>query len=127
MKFFFHIRIQGTLKNKSDTIFYSYIGDGFGPPDQSRLHFADNSGYFEKFDPNEHIWEVHDITNPLWEGSRMVPIKPLLEYTFSSSLTWESYESETGSYRFRVAYYNEVDPDSNAILYHDYSNIFKLK
>ncbi len=83
---FFHIYIQGTLINKSDTLFYSYIGDGFELPEQSRLHFAHNSGYLEKYDPNEHIWIVHDITNPLWEGSRMVPIKPLLEYTFSSNL-----------------------------------------
>jgi len=124
----FSIIIQGNLLNNSDTVFYSRIGDGFGPPEQSNLYFSGNSeGYLEKYNSDEDTWEVQSFSSVLIEGTRMVPLKFSQEYSISSNLTRMSDHTEIGIYRFRMDYYDIADPDSNTVPYYDYSNTFEIK
>jgi hypothetical protein len=124
----YRISIQGTLLNKSDTVYYSRIGDGYGPPEQTDLIFAGNSGgYLEKYNPNKEIWEEQGILSFLFEGSKMVPIKPSQTYSIRSLLSSNGEANDTGIYRFRVDYYDLLDPDSSIIPDHNYSNTFELR
>jgi hypothetical protein len=52
-----------------------------------------------------------------------VPIQSLQEYAFSSVIVRTAEEIESGMYHFRLDYYDEVDPDSNIVSYHDYSKL----
>ena len=123
-----YIIIQGTISNESDTIFYSRLGDGFGPLEQEQLIIACNSeGYIEKYNESDNSWNEKDICLYLIEGSRFVPVKPSQVYSFISHLEKSSDENETGKYRIRIDYYNIENPDSILTPFHDYSNTFELE
>ena len=119
--------IQGTLINKSDSVFYSRLGDGFGPPEPLNLYLAGNSeGYLEKYYSQEDVWKVQNFALYIIEGTKIVPIKPGQTYSISSVLSRASGVNESGTYRFRIDYYDTANPDSTTVPYHDYSNTFEI-
>ena len=122
------IIIQGTLTNESDSIFYSRLGDGFGPSEQEQLFIACNSeGYIEKYNESDKSWNEKDLCLYLIEGSRFVSVRPSQDYSIFGHLAKNRDENETGIYRIRIDYYDIENPDSIATPYHDYSNSFEIK
>jgi len=122
------IFIRGTITNESDSIFYSRLGDGFGPSKPEELFIACNSwGYIEKFNESDNLWKESDICLFLIEGSKIVPVKPSQVYSIYSDLAKNRDENETGIYRIRIDYYDIENPDSIATPFHDYSNSFEIK
>ena len=122
------ISIQGTISNESDTIFYSRLGDGFGPLEQERLYIASGSdGYIEKYRNSDKSWNERELRSTLIEGLRIVPIKPSQDYSINSYLTKSKDEDETGIYRIRIDYYDIENPDFTVISFQDYSNTFEIK
>jgi len=123
-----YIIIQGTTTNESDSIFYSRLGDGFGPSEQEQLFIACNSeGYIEKFNEFDKSWIEKDLCLYLIEGSRFVPVRPSQDYSIYGHLVKNRDENETGIYRIRIDYYDIIKPDSNATPFQDYSNSFEIK
>ena len=122
----YSILIRGMLKNKTDTIFYSKIADAFAG--DSPCCFADNSdASLEKYDPSDDVWRVSKLTGLLIEGAKIAPLQPSIDYFFQSFLRTSSDQNESGTYRFRLDYYMQADPDSNAVPFYDYSNAFILE
>ena len=122
----YSVLIKGTIENKTDTIFYSKIADAFA--DDTPCCFSDNSGAsLEKFDPSENVWRVKNLTGLLVEGSKIAPLQPSLEYFFESFLRTSADQKDPGTYRFRLDYYMQADPDSNVVPFFDYSNEFILE
>lgn len=120
-----YILLYGTLINEADTVFYSKIGGFYG----GGHYFSGHSDAFlEKFDSSENVWTTKDIAARLYEGPIFVPLQPFENLSFSSHLTKKSDQNESGTYRFKLNYYNQVVPmDSNVTPYFDYSNEFVLK
>ena len=122
------IIIQGTLTNESDSIFYSRLGDGFGPSEQEQLFIACNSeGYIEKYSESDKSWNEKDLCLYLIEGSRFVPVRPSQDYSIFGHLAKNRDEIEIGIYRIRIDYYDIENPDSIATPFHDYSNTFDIQ
>lgn len=122
----FSIVMYGMLTNETDTVFYSKIGDLFSG--DMPCCFVRNSGaYLEKYNPVEKQWEIKNITALAFEGTKLVPLQPSQNYSFSSYLFTNSDQDETGTYRFRLDYFIQEDPDSSITPYFDYSNEFELK
>lgn len=119
-----YILIYGTIINETDTVFYSRIGGLFGG---GRSFSGNSDAFLEKFDPSENVWRTKDIVALLYEGTKFVPLQPFENSSFSSQLTKKSDPNESGAYRFRLDYYSEADPDSNAVTYFDYSNEFIIE
>ena len=123
-----YIIIQASLQNESKTIFYSCIGDGFGPSEQEQFYIAAGSdGYIEKFSESANSWIEKDLSSLLIEGSKVVPIKPSRAYSITAHLSKDREEHETGSYRIRIDYYDVVNADSGKIAFRDYSDVFAIK
>ena len=123
-----YVHILGTLRNKSDTIFYSSLGDGFGPSEQGELHIACNSdGSIEKYNESNNSWEKSDICSYLIEGTRVASIKPAQDYSIFANIAKKRDEEENGKYRIRINYYSRQNPDTSAIPFQSYSNAFQLK
>ena len=122
----FSIAIYGTINNVSDSVFYSRIGELFSG--DTPCCFSGNSdAYLEKYDPSEDIWRVNNIASLLFEGTKSVAIEPAQHYSFSSYLFSGNDQDESGTYRFRLDYYTQENPDSGVAPYFDYSNEFVLK
>lgn len=123
-----YIYIQGTISNGSDTVFYSRIGDGFGPLEQELLYIASFSdGYIEKYSESDDFWKERELNFFLQEGVRVVPIRPSQDYSILCRLSKNIDEDETGKYRIRIEYYDINNPDSTVIPFLDYSNTFELQ
>lgn len=123
-----HIIIQGAISNESDTVFYSRLGDGFALFEQERLYIASFSdGYIEKHSESDNSWKEREFLAPLFEGVRVVSIRPSKDYSISGLLSKSRDESETGKYRIRIDYYDIENPDSTVTPFHDYSNTFELQ
>ena len=124
----FHIIIEGTLENKSTYTFYSQVGDGFGPPEQHQLLFANNSaGSIEKFDDSDKSWEEIHVLGLLIEGSRTIPIKPSINYNIYAHLSRDKDEIEKGKYRLRIDYNENSDLNDAETQFQDFSNVFEIK
>ena len=124
-----YIIIQGQLENKSDSIFYSRLGDWYNSlSEQKELLIAGNSaGYIEKYNESDNLWHEINILALLIEGSKFVPVKPLLIYSIYGHLIKDNDTEEKGKYRLRVDYYEHEHPDSAVSPFQDYSNTFRIQ
>lgn len=121
------LTVRGTVDNSTETVYYSKTGDGFGPLEQERLFFADNSaGYLERYDSVESTWREVNLLTVLIEGSRFVPLKPEKQYSFETFLLWREDKEENGIFRLRIDYYDQSEPGEIAKPFKDYSNMFTI-
>jgi len=76
------ISIPGLISNKSGTVFYSRLGDGFLLGEQLNLFIAVGSdGYIEKYDASDSTWKERELRSFLIEGVKVVPINPSQDYS----------------------------------------------
>ncbi len=122
------IIIQGSLENKSEVTYYSKTGDGYGPPEQDQLFFAENSaGKIEKYNQSDNSWYETNILGFLIEGSRFVPLNSSKVYSIYAHLTINKDREEKGKYRLRIDYYDNINPKNNSKPFKDYSNTFLIR
>lgn len=122
------IVIEGELQNRSTKIYYSRVGDYWGPTDL--VLFAQNSaGRLEKLDEYGYKWNEIYLLGMLIEGSKFIPIEPTKNYTIYAHLYIDNdkYKDETGKYRLRIDYFNSVEEAEEATPFSDYSNIFEIR
>jgi hypothetical protein len=63
----------------------------------------------------------------LIEGSRFVPLKPSKIYSIYGHLFSQKGQEEKGTYRLRIDYYVNSNPDAAETPFRDYSNSFEIK
>lgn len=122
------LNIYSTVKNISHNTYYSQVGDRINSaPEQERLSFAENSaGFLEKYNEKDCVWNETALLGILIEGSRFVFLKPSGQYTIDTYLRKNINETEKGIYRFRIDYYDNLNPDIDIFPYRDYSNVFEI-
>lgn len=120
-------QIQATIRNNSTLTYFSKLGDGFNSSiDQDNLFVADGSGAsIERFNP-DGMWSAmpRDL---LIEGTRFVALRPQTSYRLTAAPLYLWRGDESGQFRFKVEYFDRVDPSPEISPKVDYSNIFTIR
>lgn len=118
-------QIEAAVFNQSDRTYYAKLGDGFnGSLDQETLFVAEGTGGFiERHEP-DGSWRAMP-RGMLIEGTRFVALRPQKNYRLISSLyNWRGDES--GQFRIKIEYFDQIDPPPGNSLRVDYSQIFRI-
>lgn len=117
--------VRATLVNKSDQTFYAILGDAMiGSLDQEDLHVAYGShGRLEQLQTADS-WRALP-SGILIEGVRFIALRPRQSYRLLTHLH-ALQGNETGTFRIRVEYFDQIDPPEDTAPRLDYSNVFTI-
>lgn len=117
-------QIEAALINISAQTLYANLGDGFDSSiEQDNLFIAEGTGGFVEQSASNGVWTPMP-RGILIEGSRFVALPPNRSYRLLAYLPWNP--TETGTFRLRVEYFNQITPPPGTEPMNDFSNIFSI-
>jgi hypothetical protein len=118
-------QIEATVFNHSDRTYYAKLGDGFNSSlNQETLFVAEGTGGFIERDESDGSWRAMP-RGMLIEGTRFVALRPQKNYRLMTSLyNWRG--DETGQFRIKIEYFDQMDPPPGSSPHVDYSQVFEI-
>ncbi len=117
--------IQATLTNTSHTTFYARLGDGYNSSlDQQELFVAQGSGGHIERQHDDSSWQPMP-RGILFEGTRFIALRPQQNHRMLATLQ-QWIGNESGQFRFKVEYFDRLDPAPVVLPMVDYSNVFVI-
>jgi hypothetical protein len=118
--------IQATVRNNSDHTYYAQLGDSSDNNiDQDDLFITEDSGGFiERCNSSNGAWSAMPQRHRR-EGARLVALRPQKNYRLIVALNnWRG--DETGQFRIKIEYFDQMDSPPGNSPHADYSQLFKI-